>query len=433
MKSVKRNKGKLHTLFSQFFHVLSFTIMQTIKGKKYLKLTIGIMFLLLAVTFSGSIIFVYSQHENKEEADTSIEKVWIMEGTLEKDFLKSEENIEKAYQDITVKTVPDMEEMSSEQIGKNGILVEIEEKKESYGLIGIIAKDSQISKDEAKDFLDVVKESFYNKLVRESGISQIDLELLKKDRTGNVYEIGDSEFGIKWIITVAVVMFVEIVIYLLIAMYGQSIMMEVSSEKTSKLMETMLVDVYPEALVSGKILGTAFLGILQVLLWIGGLIYGFVTGVLLGSVLFPEESSSYGAVMETTKSYGIDINLTSGLLMALLIIGLGILLYCFFSGIPGSLIAKPEHAGNVQQLIQIPLMVCFMVVYYAIFSEEKELLVFLRYFPFTAPFVLPGELLVGTSSVGVGWIVSGILFISVVLLGIFSGKIYKYKALNSGK
>lgn len=51
MKGVKRNKGKLHTLFSQFFHVLSFTIMQTIKGKKYLKLTIGIMFLLLAVTF----------------------------------------------------------------------------------------------------------------------------------------------------------------------------------------------------------------------------------------------------------------------------------------------------------------------------------------------------------------------------------------------
>ena len=87
MNSVKRNKGKLHTLFSQFFHVLSFTVMQTIKGKKYLKLTIGIMFLLLAVTFSGSIIFVYSQHENKEEKDTSIEKVWILEGTLEKDFL----------------------------------------------------------------------------------------------------------------------------------------------------------------------------------------------------------------------------------------------------------------------------------------------------------------------------------------------------------
>lgn len=433
MKSVKRNKGKLYTLFSQFFHVLSFTIMQTVKGKKYLKLTIGIMFLLLAVTFSGSIIFVYSQHENKEERDTSIEKVWILEGTLGKDFLKSDENIARAYQDIKVKIVSNKEEISSEQIGEKGILIEIEEKKEAYGLTGVIAKDSQISKDEAKNFLDVVKESFYNKLVRESGISQIDLELLKKDRIGNVYEIGDSEFGIKWIITVAVVMFVEIVIYLLIAMYGQSIMMEVSSEKTSKLMETMLVDVYPEALVSGKILGTAFLGIVQVLLWIGGLIYGFVTGVLLGSVLFPEESSSYGAVMETTKNYGIDINLTSGLLMALVIIGLGILLYCFLSGIPGSLIAKPEHAGNVQQLILIPLMVCFMVVYYAIFSEEKELLVFLRYFPFTAPFVLPGELLVGTSSVGTGWIVSGILFVSVVLIGILSGKIYKYKALNSGK
>ncbi|MBD5087473.1 MAG: ABC transporter permease [Clostridiales bacterium] len=433
MKSVKRNQGKLHTLFSQFFHVLSFTVMQTIKGKKYLKLTIGIMFLLLAVTFSGSIIFVYTQHENKEEKNTSIKKVWILEGTLEKDFLKSEENIDKTYQDIRVKTVSNMEEISSEQIGENDILIQVEEKEESYYIQGVIAKESKISKEDAGDFLDVVKESFYNKLVKESGISQINLELLKKDKVGNVYEIGDSEFGIKWIITVGVVMFVEVIIYLLIAMYGQSIMMEVSSEKTSKLMETMLVDVYPEALVSGKILGIAFLGILQVLLWIGGLIYGFVTGVLLGSVLFPEESSSYGMVMETTRSYGIDINLTSGLLMAILVIGLGILVYCFLSGIPGSLIAKPEHAGNVQQLIQMPLMVCYVAVYYAIFAEEKELLGFFRYFPFTAPFVLPGELLVGTSSVGTGWIVSGILLVIVVFLGILSGKIYKYKALNNGK
>lgn len=430
MKSIKRNQGKLPTVFSQFFHVLSFTVMQTLKGRKYLKLTIGIMFLLLAVTFSGSIIYVYSQHESKEIKETSIENVWILEGTLKQDFLEAGENIPKAYQNINVEAVPDLEEISAEQIGENGILVQVEQKKEACTISGVITKDSLISKEEAKEFLEVAKESFYNKLVKESGISPINFEILKKDRIGNVYEIGDSEFDMKWIITVAVVMFVEIVIYLLIAMYGQSIMMEVSSEKTSKLMETMMVDVYPEALVSGKILGTAFLGILQVLLWIGGLIYGLVTGVLLGSVLFPEESSSYGTVVETTKNYGIDVNLTSGLLMAVLIIGLGILLFCFLSGIPGSLIAKPEHAGNVQQLIQMPLMVCFVVVYYAIFAEEKKLLVFLRYFPFTAPFVLPGELIVGTSSVVMGWIVSGILLVTVVVLGILAGKIYKYKALH---
>lgn len=46
-----------------------------------------------------------------------------MDGTLEKDFLKSDENIAKAYQDITVKTVSDMEEVSSEQIGKKVFLL----------------------------------------------------------------------------------------------------------------------------------------------------------------------------------------------------------------------------------------------------------------------------------------------------------------------
>lgn len=433
MKNIKGDQGKLRTFFSQFFHVLSFTIMQAIKGKKYVKLTIGIMFLLLGVTLCGSVILVYSGHKSKEEKNTSIEKVWISEGTLAKDFLETNENISKAYQKITVKIVPDTEEVSTKQLGEQDILIQVQEKKESYYISGVLTEDSQISQEEAKDFVNVVKESFYQKLVKESGISQEKLELLKKDRIGNVFEVGDSEFGIKWIITVAAVVFVEIFIYLLIVMYGQTIMMEVSSEKTSKLMETMLVSVYPEALVSGKILGTAFLGILQVLLWVGGLIYGLTTGVLLGSMLFPEESNNYGAVIETTRSSGVDVNLTSGLLMAILIIGLGILLYCFLAGIPGSLIAKPEHAGNVQQLVQIPLMICFVVTYYAVFAEDKELLVLLRYFPFTAPFVLPGELLAGTSSVGTGWIVSGILLVTVILLGILSGKIYKYKALNGGK
>lgn len=428
MGSIKRNPWKIRAFCSQFFSVLSFTIMQVIKGKRYLRLTIGLMFLFFAITFCGSIIFV---HSGQEEKASSIEKVWMEEGTLIKDFLAFNEDT--LYHNIKVKVVPDTGKVSTEQLGSQDILVQVQEQDETYCINGILSEDSRISQEEAKEFLDVVKESFYHTMISESGISRIQLELLKKDRIGNIYVAGDSEHGIEWILTVSVPIFVGILIYLLMVMYGQSVMMEVSSEKTSKLMETMLVDVYPEALVSGKILGTAFLGILQVLLWIGGLIYGLATGVLVGNLFFPEESDSYGKVLEILKSYGLDVNLTSGLLMAIVIIILGILLYCFLAGIPGSLIAKPEHAGNVQQLVQIPLMICFMVTYFAIFMEKKELLVFLRYFPFTAPFVLPGELLVGTCSIGIGWIVSGLLLIAVIVLGTLAGKIYKYKALHSGK
>lgn len=425
-----RGKKVFINFWEQFVSVLSFTTVQAIKGKKYIKLTVGIMFLLIGVTFFGSVFLAYHGQKNKEENKSAIEKVWIEEGIVDKNFLTQSQNIDKTFQTIKVELVSEIEKIPADKIGEHDMFIQVQEKNGSYDINGVLKEGSSISEEEAGKFMEIVKKEFRNTLIKQKGISQKQLELLEKKLTGEVYIAGDSEHGIQWVIMVSVPGLVGILIYLLMVMYGQNIMMEVSSEKTSKLMETMLVHVYPEALVSGKILGTAFLGILQVLLWIGGVIYGLAAGVLAGSVLFPQGSESYDTVIETTKNSGVPMNLTSGLLMGILIIGLGILLYCFMAGIPGSMIAKPEHAGNVQQLIQIPLMVCFMLTYFSIFAEKKELLAVLRYIPFTAPFVLPGELLVGTSSIASGWIISGILVLTIICLGILSGKIYKYRALK---
>ena len=425
-----RGKKAFISFLEQFVSVLSFTVVQAIKGKKYVRLTVGIMFLLIGVTGFGSVFLAYNGHKNKEENKSAIEKVWIEEGIVDKDFLTQNKKKNQAFQTITVELVSNLESIPADKIGEHDLLVQVQEKKGSYDMNGVLKEGSRISEEEAKEFVELVKEAYRSTLIKQKGISQKQIEILEKKQTGEVYVAGDSRHGIQWIIMVSVPGLVGILIYLLMVMYGQNIMLEVSSEKTSKLMEMMLVNVYPEALVSGKILGTAILAIVQVLLWIGGVIYGLVAGVLLGSMLFPQGSESYDTVIETTKNSGVPMNLTSGLLMGILIIGLGILLYCFMAGIPGSLITKPEHAGNVQQLVQIPLMICFILTYVAIITEKKELLAVLRYIPFTAPFVLPGELLVGTSSIASGWIISGILVFAIICLGIFSVKIYKYRALK---
>lgn len=423
--------GKFQKGVSQFFSVFAFTIVQTIKGRKYVKLTISVLLLFLGITIFGSLYLAYHEYKEKEEYRTSIEKVWVTEGMLNKDFLRFNPN--KTYQKIQVKEIPNLQEISIEELGKRDILIEIQENKGSYEIQGMLTEDSEISKEDAKVFTEIVKACFYDKLAEENGISQENLKLLNKGCTGEVYTAGESEHGVEWVIKVSFPVFVGVFIYLLLVVYGQTIMIEVSREKNSRLMETMLVYVYPEALVSGKILGIALLGILQVALWIGGIVFGLVVGVLFGSALYPEESDGYREIIKVTREYTMGTNLTSALRIGILVIGLGILFYCFWAGIGGSLIEKPEHAGNIQQLIQFPLMFCFVVSYFAVYSEKKELLGFLRYIPFTAPFVLPGELMVGTASLNTGWIVSGILLVSVILLGIVAGKVYRYRIVHYGK
>lgn len=68
-------------------------------------------------------------------------------------------------------------------------------------------------------------------------------------------------------------------LYFLILFYGQGTANCVVLEKSSKLMDTMLVSVKPEAMVIGKVLAQAFTCVIQIALWVIGLWGGFAAGI----------------------------------------------------------------------------------------------------------------------------------------------------------
>ena len=69
--------------------------------------------------------------------------------------------------------------------------------------------------------------------------------------------------SIKSTVNYIVVYVTMFVMYMVILMYGNSIAQNVVMEKESKLMDTMLVSVKPQALVFGKMLGILAAGFLQ--------------------------------------------------------------------------------------------------------------------------------------------------------------------------
>src|SRR6185503_19677856 len=57
-------------------------------------------------------------------------------------------------------------------------------------------------------------------------------------------------------------------LYMMIAIYGQSIMRGVLEEKTTRVAEVVISSVKPDALLTGKILGSGLVALTQVMVWI---------------------------------------------------------------------------------------------------------------------------------------------------------------------
>ena len=77
-------------------------------------------------------------------------------------------------------------------------------------------------------------------------------------------------------------------LYFLILFYGQGTANCVVLEKSSKLMDTMLVSVKPEAMVIGKVLAQAFTCVIQIALWVIGLWGGFAAGIWAVKTINPD-------------------------------------------------------------------------------------------------------------------------------------------------
>lgn len=115
-----------------------------------------------------------------------------------------------------------------------------------------------------------IEELIRTQKLKESGISQSDLDKLKTNVDISTKKIADtgaeeeSSAGASTFIafTAGVLMF------MFIMMYGIQVMRGVIEEKTSRIIEVMISSVKPFQLMMGKIVGIALVGLTQFMLWI---------------------------------------------------------------------------------------------------------------------------------------------------------------------
>lgn len=224
------------------------------------------------------------------------------------------------------------------------------------------------------------------------------------------------------------------ILYFLILLYGQSVASNVIMEKTSKLMDTFLVNVRPTAMIFGKVLAVTAASILQFVSVLASLLLGFAAGTVLVRRIHPDSDMLILLFLDSLEQFE-SMFTVSGVVLAVLLMISGFLLYCSLSAIGGAAAGKPEDLSSTNVLFTMILVISFLVTLYAGGIGGKgtgTFAVWLDYVPFTSILVTPSRMILGEVS-----LLSGAVSLAAVLLAagiclLLAGKVYRMMALYKG-
>lgn len=205
------------------------------------------------------------------------------------------------------------------------------------------------------------------------------------------------------------------ILYTAILGYGAHILRAVLEEKNTRVVEILVSSLSPFKLMMGKILGVAFAGVTQILIWI----LAFLT------ISF---AATQGLFMEKLPS----LNLLQILFFGIFFI-LGYLLYASLYAALGSLFSSEQEAQQMSTIIILPLILPILFMQMIIQAPNSTLATVLSLIPFFTPLLFYLRMLVETPPL---WqIIFSILLTSgtVLIIIYLSGKIYRIGILMYGK
>lgn len=206
--------------------------------------------------------------------------------------------------------------------------------------------------------------------------------------------------------------------YFMLIMYSNVLVVDIATEKGSKMIEFIFSSVSAKDYFAGKILGNFFAIIVHSLIYI-----------ILGIISYFIAKSK--GLLDMIK---INISLDQRSLMLIaeifIFIILSLLAYMIIAAMLGSLASKQEDASKVASPLMITIVAAFMV---AMIFMNRPVNIFVKiasYVPYISVFFMPLRLIKGNCGIIEGGISIIILAASIYISYILASKVYKKHILN---
>lgn len=228
-------------------------------------------------------------------------------------------------------------------------------------------------------------------------------------------------------------LFVIIGVMMIINIAGSQIANGIVTEKSSRVIEYLMINVRPLALIVGKILASLLMVVIQFACM--GVAYGVasvISTLLFGDNLTKNEESAAVAFLQMVKSIS-----ALQLIEAIAVVLVGVLFFCILAGLAGASVSKIEELAEGMKIYQMCLIIgCYVGMGICIAqmsgSIDKNIINALCIIPISAPFVIPANLLMGKIGLTVGLVGLIVLIVMTALLFLFTSKVYESMIFYNG-
>lgn len=297
----------------------------------------------------------------------------------------------------------------------------------------------------------IIESDKREKVIEETNIPGLEEKLAGAKIRINLSNIKISESGEEKksssFVTFGISYAMGFIIYFFVFMYGSMVMRSVMEEKKSRIVEVIISSVKPFQLMFGKIVGTALVGLTQVLIWI---FLGFI-GLTIFQLFFAPEAvqemsqsiiegqqqlnpATSPAIAQTAQDIiGMIGNLNIPfIIFSFLFYFLGG--YLLYSSLLGAVGAAVDNEEDIQQMVfpvTFPLILSIIMLFAIAKNPEGPVAFWASIIPLTSPvamlarvpygvplweFLLSAFLLVVTT-LGVIWAAAKIYRIGILMYG----------------
>jgi ABC-2 type transport system permease protein len=290
---------------------------------------------------------------------------------------------------------------------------------------GSNATNSQVT----SELRNAVQRVVQSERLREAGIDEERLGGALKPIDMKIAKTGDKGEVANPIAAVLLSFGMAFAIYIVVIMYGQSIMSSVQEEKRDRIVELIVSSVRARDLLVGKVLGIGAAGVLQMLIWVAAAALLLTQGALLAGVAGASEDTVQALMRE-----GIipRVPMSVGVGFVLYFAG-GFLLFATLFAVIGSIVTTAQEAQQFVFPILMPFILGLFIAMAAAENPNSSVAVIGSLVPFTAPMVMP----VRMSVAGVDWpqlvLSIALLYATAFAIIWIAAKIYRIAIFATGQ
>ena len=321
-----------------------------------------------------------------------------------------------------IKLLETKQEIITDKMETEEIKNQIKEGKVEYGIV-IEKQNNEITFTYVleNEMSSGPKEEFINKittLYKDIQIEKLDLTKEEREKITPAFDFKIDAVDSEIKGNPLVMMLSSLVLFYAVYFCAFQVSSSITTEKTSKIIETLVTSTSPTNIIIGKTLGVGLIGTCQL-------------AAIIITIFISAKSFLDPKILEMALDTS-SLTLSLGLLTLLYFI-LGYLAFALLYALTGSTVSKPEDVQTANQPITILTMVGFYLAYFSMMNPSSELNKLAALLPISSPFCMPFRIMMGAATTSEIMLSLGILVITIIVVANVAIKIYKNAILNYGK